>query len=64
MSTTKLDTRYVGVNEAATYLGVSAITIRRRIADGSLPGHKVAGTSLRVRIADLEKLVEPIKAAK
>jgi excisionase family DNA binding protein len=33
------------VEEAADYLGLSAKTIRRRLRDGSLQGHKIWGTN-------------------
>lgn len=64
MASTVLKPQFVGIADAATYLGVSVATIRRRIADGSLPGYKVAGSGLRVRVADLEKLVEPVGGAR
>jgi excisionase family DNA binding protein len=36
-------------------------TIWRRIADGTLPAYKVAGTrSVRIRIADLDAMMVPI----
>lgn len=46
----------VSILEAATLLGVSPITIRRRIKDGTLPAIVVAG---RYRIArvDLDLMV-------
>lgn len=61
--TSTLKQKYVGLDEAATYLGISLPTIRRRIADGTIPAYKVAGSALRVRISDLEKLVQPVRSA-
>jgi len=56
----RLTPRYVGVGDAAIYLGISVATVRRRIADGTLPGYKVAGDLLRVRVSDLEALARPV----
>ena len=65
MSTTKsITAQFVGINDAAVYLGVSPVTIRRRIADGDLPGYKVAGDALRVRVSDLEKQARRLRTAK
>lgn len=49
---------------AAEYLGVTDRTIRNMIADGRLPGYKLGGSrAIRIRIADLEAVLQPIPAA-
>jgi excisionase family DNA binding protein len=45
--------RDVTVDEAATMLGVSAETVRRRAREGALPAHR-EGQRLRIRVVDLE----------
>ena len=42
--------------EAATYLRVSLVTIRRMTADGRLPVVRI-GKSVRIRISDLESMI-------
>lgn len=53
----------VSIAEAAAIEGVSRDTIRRRIADGSLPAHRVGPRLIRIYTADLERLRRPIPAA-
>jgi excisionase family DNA binding protein len=50
------------MTEAATELGVSLNTVRRRIADGSLPAYRIKGRSrlIRIRRSDLDNLQEPV----
>lgn len=48
---------------AAEYLDVSVKTLRRRIADGSLPAFRVGPRAIRVYLDDLESLKTPIGAA-
>lgn len=52
-------TRYLPLAEVAATHGVSTKTLRRRIADGTLPGYKV-GRQVRVRESDLDCLARPI----
>ena len=54
---------YVSIGGAATYLGVSEATIRRLIASGEIPAHRVGQRLIRIRIADLEALTSPIRTA-
>ncbi len=56
------DTRPVSVERAAEWLGVSARTVRREIADGRLPAAKVRGI-IRILPADLSAYFERQKAA-
>ena len=49
--------------DAASYAGVCTRTIRRRIADGSLPASRFGRRLLRVDVADLDKLFRPLPTA-
>jgi excisionase family DNA binding protein len=42
--------------ESAEYAGVCVKTIRRRIADGSLPAHRLGPKLFRIDRADLDRL--------
>lgn len=50
----------VNLSGAAKYLGVSVQSIRRRIAEGHLPAFRIGPKSIRVYVADLEALKQPI----
>ncbi len=51
--------------EAADHLGVSVRTVRRRVADGSLPAFRVGtGALIRVSAGDLDRLLRLIPAAR
>jgi excisionase family DNA binding protein len=54
------DTQLVSLPWAAARLGKSVDTIRRKIAAGELPAVRVGARSLRVRVADVEALVQSI----
>lgn len=54
--------RYIGIPGAATYADVGEKTIRRRIADGTLPAVRV-GRLIKIRIDDLDKLLKPVGGA-
>jgi excisionase family DNA binding protein len=47
------DTTYLAASEVAERLGISLRTVRRRIADGSLPSVKIGG-AVRVPVSALE----------
>jgi excisionase family DNA binding protein len=53
----------VDLARAAEYLDLSVKTLRRRIADGSLPAFRVGPRAIRVYLDDLESLKTPIGAA-
>ncbi len=46
--------------ESAAYTGVSVKTIRRRIADGSLPARRMGPRLLKIDTADLDALFRPV----
>ena len=48
---------------AAEYLAVNERTVRRLIADGQLPAHRVGSRLVRVRRSDVEKLLTRIPVA-
>ncbi len=45
---------------AAEYLDVSERTLRRYIAEGRLPAYRLGKRQIRIEVADLDKLVQPI----
>ncbi len=47
------ETRYLTAKEAGERLGISLRTVRRRIADGSLPSMKIGG-AVRIPVSALE----------
>ena len=53
----------VTITQAADYLGVCHKTIRRRIADGTLPAYRVAGGPIRVLAKDVEALKIPVRVS-
>ncbi|MGB6147466.1 excisionase family DNA-binding protein [Mycolicibacter algericus] len=55
-----LTPKAVNLSRAAQYLGISVQSVRRRIAEGSLPAFRVGPKSIRVYIDDLEALKQPI----
>lgn len=61
--TTAPTRRLVSLSEAADYLGVTALTVRRRIADGRLTGYRIGPKVLRVDLNEVEALVSPIPTA-
>lgn len=54
---------YLTVKQAAEQLGVCSRTVRRRVADGSLPAVRVGPHLVRVRADDIVRLVRPIPSA-
>lgn len=55
--------RRVKLVTAAEMYGVSVKTLRRRIADGSLTGHRFGNRLILVDLDELEALLRPIAAA-
>lgn len=48
---------YLSINEAAELLGVTTKSIRRWIADGTLPAYRVGSKMVRIRARDIEDKV-------
>jgi|LSQX01.1.fsa_nt_gb excisionase family DNA binding protein len=55
---------YLSPQEAAIHAGVSVDTIRRRIADGTIPAHRLGKRLIRIAAADLEAAFKPIPNAR
>lgn len=51
----------VSIQQAAVRKDVSEKTIRRRIADGSLPAHRYGTRLIRIRRADLDAPSRPLR---
>ena len=57
--------RLYSPEEAAEYLGVHVKTVRNWIRSGRLPASRLAGQrALRIRAADLERVLEPVDLAR
>lgn len=53
--------RYISLDDAAEYLAVSPLTVRRRIAAGELPAYRLGRSrTIRLDLADVEKMMRPI----
>lgn len=55
---------YVTLLQAAELMSVSVKTVRRRIADGTLPAYRCGRRVIRVRIADLDSAFRRIPSAR
>jgi excisionase family DNA binding protein len=54
---------YLTLAEAADFLACDEHTLRRRIAEGKLAGYRIGPRGTRVKLADVEALVERIPTA-
>lgn len=55
---------WMTVKDGAAMCGKSTKTIRRLIAEGSLPAYRFGTKSILIKRADLEALIRPIPAAR
>ncbi|MBN9611004.1 MAG: hypothetical protein BGO26_16700 [Actinobacteria bacterium 69-20] len=55
--------RYVSIEIAAEMLGVTVRSIRRWIADGTIPASRIGSKVVRIREDDLLAAMRPIPAA-
>lgn len=55
---------YVSVAYGADYAGISQKTLRRWIAAGDLPAYRLGKRLVRIDLADLDKLIHRIPAAR
>jgi len=55
---------FVSVNEAAKRLHVSHPTVWRWIKSGRLPAYRVGPKTIRVKLADLDRVVRPATVAR
>jgi len=51
---------FIGIPEAATYLGVAEKTIRGLIRDNRLPAYRLGYRVIKIRIEDLETVLSPV----
>lgn len=51
---------FISLSTAADILGISVHTVRRRIAAGELPAYRTGRRIIRVRVADLERLLKRV----
>lgn len=54
---------HLSISQAADHAGVSRYTIRRRMADGTLPAVRVGPRIIRIKPRDLDRLSKPIPPA-
>ncbi|AMU70942.1 helix-turn-helix domain-containing protein [Mycobacteroides abscessus] len=53
---------YVGITEAAEYLGVNHRTVRNAISDGRLKGYRF-GATIRLRLDEIDDALQPVIGA-
>ncbi len=55
---------YLSLEEAAEVMSLSVKTIRRRIADGTIPAYHCGRRAIRLRLDDLEAALHRIPSAR
>ena len=55
---------YLSLEEAAEDMSLSVKTIRRRIADGTIPAYQCGRSSIRIRLDELEAGLRRIPSAR
>lgn len=55
---------YVSLDEAAEIMSLSVKTIRRRIADGTIPAYQCGRRPIRIRLDELESALRRIPTAR
>jgi excisionase family DNA binding protein len=63
MAETKLPV-YLSLEQAAEVMSLSVKTIRRRIADGTIPAYQCGRRPIRIRLDDLEAALRRIPSAR
>ena len=59
-SSVRQPSHLVSIAQAAEHLGVTTKTVRRRIADGTIPAYRFGGRLLRVDLNELEAALRRI----
>lgn len=54
---------FISLAAAADVLGISAHTLRRRIAAGELPAFRTGKRIIRIRVSDLESMLHRVPSA-
>jgi len=49
---------YISIDDAASRLGVHSKTLRKWVAAGHVPAYRLGPKVLRIKLADLEAMVE------
>lgn len=63
MATTPIPPKYVPMNDAVRYTGISKFTLRDKVASGELPAYRVTdkpGSAYLFKLSDLDALMKPI----
>ena len=55
---------YLSLDEAAAVMSLSVKTIRRRIADGTIPAYQCGRRPIRIRLDELEAALRRIPSAR
>ena len=55
---------YLSLEQAAEVMSLSVKTIRRRIADGTIPAYQCARRPIRIRLDELEAALRRIPSAR
>lgn len=55
---------FVSLAQAADILGISVHTLRRRIAAGELPAFRSGRRIIRIRLGDLEQLLQRVPSTR
>jgi excisionase family DNA binding protein len=55
---------YLSLEQAAEVMSLSVKTIRRRIADGTIPAYQCGRRPIRIRLEDLEAALHRIPSAR
>ena len=63
MAETKLPV-YLSLEQASKVMSLSVKTIRRRIADGTIPAYQCGRRPIRIRLEDLEAALRRIPSAR
>lgn len=60
----RLASAYLTIEEAAEFMSMSCVTIRRHIGDGSIPAYRCGKRLIRIRREDLEAALTRIPTAR
>jgi excisionase family DNA binding protein len=55
---------YLSLDQAASIMSLSVKTLRRRIADGTIPAYQCGRRPIRIRLDDLEAAMRRIPTAR
>jgi excisionase family DNA binding protein len=58
-----LTNRYITIKQAAQYLGLTDRTVRQMIADGRLAGYRSGARLVRLRVDEIDSVMQPFGGA-